>query len=295
MAAAAASESGLLEALRCALTTLRDRWVVGGGRLHVPPVTKPFITDPIPHLHHHVEVFLQISGEGDMELVGPWFRYRPGDVIVVPRGVAHMEHPVAHAGPFWNFVLTFADRHLGFHMAGGDVFGGGRIRGRLMVPTNEGGRLASYLQELVTAVEVGHAPDHPLVRGLMLTFLSLSVEALATGTLSSDRDDRFVSQVRLLITQYISDRRLAVAWLAEQVHCSSDHLSRRFKAATGLTVVQNITSERLALARGLLANPALNIAEVGRACGIHDPAYFSRIFAAEFGSSPRAWRYARGS
>ncbi len=47
------------------------------------------------------------------------------------------------------------------------------------------------------------------------------------------------------------------------------------------------------LATRLLDDESLNIAQVARASGYTDPAYFSRVFRARFGQSPRAWRNAQ--
>ena len=47
---------------------------------------------------------------------------------------------------------------------------------------------------------------------------------------------------------------------------------------------------RLSAAKALLAEEELSIAAVARQVGYEDPAYFSRLFAARTGESPRAFR-----
>lgn len=212
---------------------------------------------------------------------------------MVPRGVAHEEHPDAKAGTFWNFVLQFQDNRIGFHLSGGTRVQGTRIRRGGGVPTAAGARLGGFLNEAIAAVGVGRSGDHPLVQALLLAHLALLDDVLVGLGPQPAVGDPVVAHARLLIAQYLSDPRLSVGWLAQRLHCSPDHLARRFQAVTGLVPIRAITQERLALSRQLLADPTLGVAEVAHACGFRDPAYFSRVFTAADGVSPRAWRRLR--
>lgn len=290
-ALAVASDVGLVTALTQTVVTLRDRFAQGRGVLHILPVVRPFQTKPIAHLHPGIEVFLQIAGAGEMELVGGRQRFVAGSVVVVPRGVAHAEHPDGKAGPFWNFVLQFNGDQIGFHLSAGTVLNGGRIRRRGSFPTVESVRIAGYLHEALAAAGSGRSPEHPLVQALVQAHLALFADVLGQGALASSTVvDPLVGHAQVLLAQYLSDVRLSVSWLAARLGCSADHLSRNFHARTGVPLVRAITRERVALARQLLADRSLGIAEVARACGFADPAYFSRVFATATGDSPRAWR-----
>lgn len=290
---AQASDVGLHAAFLLTVRTLRDRCDRGDLVVHVPPAVRLYRFDPIPHLHPHVECFLQASGGGIMALAEGSLTYRPGQMIVVPPGVAHLEHPDPRIGPFWNFVYVPQSRALSMHLTG-PAREGHRIRRRLVWSTTESGRLAGYLHEAIVAVQAGRAGDHPLVRGLILAHLALLADVVEGQVVAPAREDALVTRAKALVAQYLSDHRLGVAWVADQLGCSSDHLSRRFHAETGATLVATIVRERLGLARGLLADRGLGVAEVARACGIRDPAYFSRCFARETGLSPRAWRARQG-
>ncbi len=294
-AAAVVSDVGLREGLAQTVVALRDRFAQGRGVLHILPVMRPFQTTPIAHLHAGIEVFLQITGAGDMEVVGGRHRFAAGSVLVVPRGVAHAEHPDNRAGPFWNFVLQFSGDQIGFHLSAGTVLNGGRIRRRSSFTTVESVRIAGYLHEALAAAGSGRDPQHPLVQALAQAHLALFADVLGQATLASapvgdPLGDPLVAHAQLLLAQYLSDVRLSVSWLAARLGCSADHLSRSFHARAGLPLVRAITRDRVALARQLLADRSLNIAEVARACGFVDPAYFSRVFATMTGDSPRAWR-----
>lgn len=289
-AAAEASDAGLWSALRLTVEAIRDRCAQGRAVVHIPPVLRPYRMQPIPHFHHHVEVFLQASGSGDMELAEGSFRYRAGDLLIIPPGVAHREHPSRRGGPFWNFVLCLPARRISTHISGGLRFGPGRIRRRGVLDSSESGRLHGYLHEALALAQGGRDPSHAVIQGQVLSFLALLADVLSGQIPATVASDVLVARARVLVAQYLSDQRLSVAWLAWHLQCSSDHLSRRFRAATGRTLVSTIVQERLALARSLLRDSKLGVAEVAHACGIADAAYFSRIFARETGRSPRVWR-----
>lgn len=78
--------------------------------------------------------------------------------------------------------------------------------------------------------------------------------------------------------------------LASLCGLSPFHFCRAFKAATGLPPHRYQIVARMERARDLLLNTRLTIAEAGAAVGYDDPAYFSRLFARETGTSPSNWR-----
>jgi transcriptional regulator GlxA family with amidase domain len=67
-------------------------------------------------------------------------------------------------------------------------------------------------------------------------------------------------------------------------------LHNTIPALTGLSTTALVRSIRLHKARELLLSTDLNVSEVGYEVGFGNPAYFSRIYAEEFGESPRETR-----
>ncbi|GAA0596951.1 hypothetical protein GCM10009534_34170 [Kribbella sandramycini] len=58
----------------------------------------------------------------------------------------------------------------------------------------------------------------------------------------------------------------------------------------GVTPQELVLRTRLSTAKALLVEEELSVAAVARRVGYDDPAYFSRLFTARTGSSPRAFR-----
>jgi AraC family transcriptional regulator len=85
-------------------------------------------------------------------------------------------------------------------------------------------------------------------------------------------------------------RPLTVPDLARAAGVSHNHLTRLFRAETGLTVVAYIRLRRMAHARHLLTSSTLSIPAVAASVGINDLQAFNKACRRELGGSPRAVR-----
>jgi len=103
--------------------------------------------------------------------------------------------------------------------------------------------------------------------------------------------DTLVERYRALIEQ-----RFRAHWpvrrYAAALGVTPDHLSRRCRAATGLSAF-DLAEERLIVeARRMLAYTHVSVAEIAYGLGFDDPGYFSRVFAKRAGQSPLTYRVA---
>jgi two-component system response regulator YesN len=87
-----------------------------------------------------------------------------------------------------------------------------------------------------------------------------------------------ISQTRQLVQAHLGDSHLGVAFLARQLHCSSDYLSNLFHRETGQRLATHINFERVRAAMTMLRTTPLTIAEVAYATGFESQSYFSRVF-----------------
>lgn len=67
---------------------------------------------------------------------------------------------------------------------------------------------------------------------------------------------------------------------------TKEHLSRAFKAATGETVLDRITSLRMERARELISGRDMAIKDAAALCGYEELAYFYRVFKKHYGITP---------
>jgi AraC-like DNA-binding protein len=85
-------------------------------------------------------------------------------------------------------------------------------------------------------------------------------------------------------------RPLAVPDIARVAGVSHNHLTRLFRAETGLPVVGWIRQRRMARARHLLTATTMSIPAVAASVGIYDLQAFNKACRRELGASPRAMR-----
>lgn len=82
---------------------------------------------------------------------------------------------------------------------------------------------------------------------------------------------------------------LTTAQIAETAGCSVTTAERLFRQYTGQTPQQWLRGVRMTHAARLLRNTNLHVAEIARRVGYGDPHYFSRVFRAVHGMSPREY------
>jgi AraC-like DNA-binding protein len=80
--------------------------------------------------------------------------------------------------------------------------------------------------------------------------------------------------------------------VARAANMTPNHLSASFRKHAGETFSRYLIEQRLSLARNLLRDLTLNIAQVSAQCGFSDTSYFVRRFKKATGKTPREWRRA---
>ena len=95
------------------------------------------------------------------------------------------------------------------------------------------------------------------------------------------------------IHQHIQEN-ISLSDLAGVVFLNEQYLMRVFKKATGMSILEFITEERLRLARELLVGTDYPINRVADTVGYNNYSYFARIFKKNTGMTPQGYRLARG-
>lgn len=88
---------------------------------------------------------------------------------------------------------------------------------------------------------------------------------------------------------------ISLSDLAAVACLSPFHFTRAFRARHGVSPVRFVQRRRIERSMRLLLQPGSRIAAVAHACGFADQAHFTTAFRRLTGSTPGAWRTARGS
>ena len=192
-----------------------------------------------------------------------------------------------------NFVVIFLERHVVSEVAS-DLFEVADDKvglaesfalgdptldrlGRLILAEVEeaGSGTRLYLENLSRALAVrllrgyrGKAPDHALIGSLAPRQLRIAIEYM-----------------REHLSQDVSVRQLAAA-----VGLSPSHLSRAFRAATGLPPHRYLVRLRVENACRLLEGSGLSVTEIGHRSGFEQAAHFATAFRKFSGVTPRRYR-----
>lgn len=101
-----------------------------------------------------------------------------------------------------------------------------------------------------------------------------------------------IVRVRRALEYIHSDpcRKITLEDLLQQAGIRKTEFIQAFRSVTGTTPIRYILEQRLEIARALLLESRLPVADIAHRCGFSDPFYFSRCFSAHFAVSPREYR-----
>jgi len=248
---------------------------------------------PHRHLDLH-QIFVVTSGAGDISMDAERRQLAAPLMVLAPAGVVHaFTWPAGSEG----YVLTVADAYFREVTSGfPDLSRVFEHAVWLEFPDPESAKdiasdLARFMDEVVWR---GPHRDAALFAHLVTTLVAVarvrySVSAAEIGVGAASR---IVSGFRELMERRFRTSS-GIADYAAALGVSEKQLRQACRKVAGLSPVQQLRRRRALEAQRLLTYSSMTISEISYALGFDDPAYFSRVFSADAGQSPAAFRKAR--
>ena len=158
-------------------------------------------------------------------------------------------------------------------------------------------RLRFALMDLIPADKLRAAPQIPPVaewfRAEEIQQAYLQLVSFVYRLSVQDTEDpalRCVENAKGYIQQHFHDSEFSLTELLSLLNVSKSYFSTVFKAQTGQTFVEYLTSVRMAKAKQLLLGTSLCTYEIAERIGFTDPHYFSVTFKRYVGKTPKEYR-----
>jgi len=245
-----------------------------GLRLRLPG--KPFHATP--------EIFFQERGRTRFSLPDQTITIRGRQALLVPAGMPHGE---AWSGKdFLNVIVMFPENGFSLHLGYLD-----KVRRCGPIDAFPTAQRHSLLHSAAELAETGKSRSGRVLRyAVYLALLIRLREGLDLDSQSQEENPSLLRRAQESIDTHFGRMDFSVKWLARELGCSPDHLSRCFRRQFGQRLIAFTHRKRTDYACRLLRESDMNIAETAWACGFSRPSYFDRIFRAYMGVSPREFR-----
>lgn len=170
-------------------------------------------------------------------------------------------------------------------------------------------RICQYVRAMYAIQQTNqHSGSHLTLYGLLMAVLGEIAAAARRGgegtpekPWSVAQPERSASGGESLLLQLDSailrklDRQLSLDELADSLQMSVSSLGHRFKAQTGMTVVQRQRWLKVREARRLLNLPGASVKSVAQQLGFGSPFYFSKVFSEMTGLPPQEYMKRRSA
>ncbi len=264
----------------------------GRNLFHLP---KP---EPIPidkgwdHFHLSPEMFIQIGGSSTFKFPSQTCHLQAGEILIVPRQLAHQE--TMHDGDetFCNLVVIAVEQRLSYHITIRDPQNKKRTRIITFerMRTSRAPAVEACMDEIIQAQQDDYAFNKDATKSFTLGLLTLLLNILEQKKHEDEELNEKVVQCMDYIDYHIGNSMLSVNVLANWLGCHPDYLSKLFHQEKGERLNNYINEQRIALAKRTLHGTNLSVGQIAQSSGFQDPAYFSRLFKKRVGCTPVQYR-----
>lgn len=242
----------------------------------------------MPHVHYHDlhELYYMVKGSTTYYIGDKIYHVEQGNFVFIPKGILHKTD------------YEDNDKNERVLLSFGDILFGNELQevreelynSRVICVQEE---QMPYFEKLLQQIETEyHREDgySTLMMNLYITELLVQLcRYKYTFKPVLPETDRVIYSISKYISLHFRDA-LSLNTLSHEFGMSESHLSRKFKAHTGIGINEYITYVRITNAEKLLRETELSVTEVADCCGYSDSNYFSTVFKRIKGIPPQKCR-----
>ena len=241
------------------------------------------------HTHQYTEIMIPINGFARLLLADGELRMNEGSFYIVPSGVSHTEDTVERGRLGKYYVLKVTDS---FSLGDGALSYGG------VTALRDEGKYRELLPFL-SAASAAHARenDEKYASLALKCFYHAFLKLVATAGAIPTEPRHSPGDAVVEINRYLSvnyHQNIKISDIAELYGISESSLLKRFKRAYGITPKAFLDKCRTEAAKKYLSSLDYTVTQISHECGFQSPAYFTQVFKAEFGMTPREYRKSNG-
>jgi AraC family transcriptional regulator of arabinose operon len=236
------------------------------------------------HSHNDNLLIYCVDGRGHAATDGWRGAIGPGEVLLLPQGIAH-QYEADPAEP-WTIYWV---HYQGTSSAAFNQYLGNREDGP---PATEAGispQLVAHFRGLMAVHRTGYNTRAFINAANQLRHLLTHIGLEIQRTRASRQESFNLEAVQNLMLEHIG-QPLDLNTLAAAASLSKYHFSNKYKGLTGSSPIKHFLNMKMEHACHLLDSSQLSVKGVAAALGYDDPLYFSRQFSKTVGLSPRAYR-----
>jgi len=238
----------------------------------------------MPHMHDHdaFELYYLCRGEREYFIGDQFYKIGEGDIVLIPPGLLHRT-----AGKGATRFLLYFSQSLLLRFFTPEMLSALPLD-RPLVLCTEGALRAEIERELSAMLSEYRDGATPLLASRLCRLLFAVANAPSSHASAPFSDGRIGQIVRYSNEHYseISD----IEQIAERFFISKYHLCRTSNKNLGLSLVSYLNTIKIRSAAELMKNERLNLTEIATRSGFNSSSYFCRVFKAQKGVSPTAYR-----